>query len=169
MFFKETPELDGDPSFCDLTMDEATRFQMSQWYIRAAHRHQPDHPDFHPCPFHEELAYRAILMNSYVGDVILDPFNGSGTTTFVAAAMGRRFIGIDLGPNYCETARRRIASLEGLTAAEKRAKIDRFTVGLDERADGWGKRKHPKGTGCKRIPKLKPREDDGGAGVPVAA
>ena len=41
---------------------------------------------------------------SYCGDLVLDPFNGAGTTTRVARALGRRFIGIDVSREYCETA-----------------------------------------------------------------
>ncbi|MDD1679649.1 MAG: site-specific DNA-methyltransferase [Methanomicrobiales archaeon] len=40
---------------------------------------------------------------SYRGDIVLDPFNGAGTTTLVAAREGRRFIGIDLSLRYCQT------------------------------------------------------------------
>jgi site-specific DNA-methyltransferase (adenine-specific) len=49
---------------------------------------------------------------SYRGNSILDPFNGAGTTTLVAAKLGRKFIGIDLSPEYCQMA---LARLEGLS------------------------------------------------------
>ena len=48
---------------------------------------------------------------SYRNDIVLDPFNGTGTTTLVAAKNGRRFIGIDISDQYCNTARRRLDSL----------------------------------------------------------
>ncbi|MDD1666026.1 MAG: site-specific DNA-methyltransferase, partial [Methanomicrobiales archaeon] len=44
------------------------------------------------------------------GDLVLDPFNGAGTTTRVARALGRRFIGIDVSREYCETALARTLS-----------------------------------------------------------
>jgi len=50
---------------------------------------------------------------SYRGDLVLDPFNGAGTTTRVARALGRRFIGIDLSREYCETALARTFPLGG--------------------------------------------------------
>jgi DNA modification methylase len=45
---------------------------------------------------------------SYRGDVVLDPFNGVGTTTLVAWRLGRRYIGIDISERYCEIARERL-------------------------------------------------------------
>jgi len=42
-------------------------------------------------------------------DIVLDPFNGVGTTTVVAHSLGRRYIGIDISEKYCDIARKRIA------------------------------------------------------------
>ncbi len=68
----------------------------------------------HPAMFPEELVMRVIKLFSYVGDVVLDPFNGAGTTTAVAKKLGRRFLGIDISPEYCEIARQRlVATLSG--------------------------------------------------------
>jgi len=63
----------------------------------------------HPASFPEKLARDHILSWSNEGDIVLDPFNGSGTTTKMARAMGRRFIGIDVNEGYCEIARKRLA------------------------------------------------------------
>lgn len=57
----------------------------------------------------QEIAKRCILSGSRAGDVVLDPFAGSGTSGVVALRHGRRFIGIELHPDYVEMARRRIA------------------------------------------------------------
>ena len=62
----------------------------------------------HPAPFPEELAKRCIKMHSYVGALILDPFNGSGTTTKVANSLGRKYIGFDITEEYCNIAKDRI-------------------------------------------------------------
>jgi site-specific DNA-methyltransferase (adenine-specific)/modification methylase len=59
----------------------------------------------------EALLYRVILAASDPGDVVLDPFFGTGTTGAVAKKLGRRYIGIELDPTYIEVARERIASL----------------------------------------------------------
>jgi site-specific DNA-methyltransferase (adenine-specific) len=58
----------------------------------------------HPAPFPKELPYRCIQLYSYSGDVILDPFCGSGTTCIVAKETKRRFIGIDIDEKYVELA-----------------------------------------------------------------
>ena len=63
----------------------------------------------HPAQFPEKLARDHILSWSNEGDIVLDPFNGSGTTTKMARLMGRRFIGVEVNPDYCEIARRRLA------------------------------------------------------------
>ena len=63
----------------------------------------------HPASFPEALSRDHILSWSNEGDIVLDPFNGSGTTTKMARAMGRRFIGIEINPEYCEIARKRLA------------------------------------------------------------
>ena len=62
----------------------------------------------HPAPFPEALANDHILSWSNEGDIVLDPFMGSGTTGFVANKLGRHYIGIELNPEYVEMARRRI-------------------------------------------------------------
>ena len=62
----------------------------------------------HPAIFPESLARDHILSWSNEGDVVLDPFNGSGTTTKMARAMGRRWLGIEVNPDYCEIARKRM-------------------------------------------------------------
>lgn len=62
----------------------------------------------HPAPYPEEIAERLIRMFSFVGDTVLDPFLGTGTTTVAAAKWGRNSIGVEIDPNYFEMAERRI-------------------------------------------------------------
>ncbi|MCB9853943.1 MAG: site-specific DNA-methyltransferase [Phycisphaerales bacterium] len=62
----------------------------------------------HPAPYPEELAERLIRMFSFVGDVVLDPFLGTGTTSVSAAKWGRNSIGIELDPVYFKQATRRV-------------------------------------------------------------
>jgi DNA modification methylase len=57
----------------------------------------------------EALVEPCILAGSSVGDTVLDPFAGSGTVGVVALRHGRRFIGIELNPEYAQMARRRVA------------------------------------------------------------
>tara|TARA_B100001564_G_scaffold221013_1_gene186219 strand:- start:7044 stop:8000 length:957 start_codon:yes stop_codon:yes gene_type:complete len=72
----------------------------------------------HPAPFPVELPKRCIEMYSFVGDVVLDPFNGSGSTCVAAKATGRTYVGVDLSPDYCEIAEQRIQSTEVWVAPE---------------------------------------------------
>lgn len=65
----------------------------------------------HPAPFPESLARDHIISWSNEGDLILDPFLGSGTTGVAAKKLNRHFIGIELNPNYVEMATRRINSI----------------------------------------------------------
>lgn len=68
----------------------------------------------HPAPFPEKLPARLIRMfsygafNSFEGDIILDPFVGTGTTCVVAKKMNRRFIGIDISASYIEHAKSKL-------------------------------------------------------------
>jgi site-specific DNA-methyltransferase (adenine-specific) len=64
----------------------------------------------HPAPFPVALARRVIQLYSYVDDVVLDPFAGSGTTCVAAASTGRHYVGYELSPDYCALARKRIAT-----------------------------------------------------------
>jgi len=65
-------------------------------------------PEAHFATFPEELPRRCILATTKEGDLVLDPFIGSGTTAVAAMKLGRRCIGIDLSETYCEMARKRI-------------------------------------------------------------
>jgi DNA modification methylase len=62
----------------------------------------------HPAPFHPEIPRRCALALSAPGDVVLDPFSGTGTTAWVARLLGRRAIGIDRSRMYLLKSRRRL-------------------------------------------------------------
>jgi DNA modification methylase len=62
----------------------------------------------HPAPFPYELAERLIRMFSFVGDTVLDPFLGTGTTTFAAMRCGRNSIGCEIDKRYLAYARKRL-------------------------------------------------------------
>jgi len=63
----------------------------------------------HPAPFPIELPYRLIQLYTFKGDVILDPFMGSGTTAIAALKADRKYIGYDIDPAYVKQAEERIA------------------------------------------------------------
>lgn len=62
----------------------------------------------HPARFPERLAEFFIKAGSDPGDIVLDPFSGSGTCAVVAQRLGRRWIGIDINEDYCDLSRRRM-------------------------------------------------------------
>lgn len=64
----------------------------------------------HPTQKPEALLYRVLLACTNPGDVVLDPFFGTGTTGAVAKRLGRHWIGIEREPGYCDVARERIAA-----------------------------------------------------------
>jgi DNA modification methylase len=68
----------------------------------------------HPAPFPLELAYRLIRMFSFYGDTVLDPFCGTGTTMLAAMKTNRNSIGIEIDPEYCKIALKKIRD-EGRT------------------------------------------------------
>lgn len=67
------------------------------------------HRDPHPCQLPVHLLERLLLMSTDEGDVILDPFMGTGTTAVAAARLGRHVIGIDIDPQYVEITQRKLA------------------------------------------------------------
>ncbi|WP_149093412.1 DNA-methyltransferase [Paenibacillus terrae] len=65
----------------------------------------------HPAPFPEQLAYDHIVSWSNPGDMVFDPFGGSGTTAKMCALSGRLYISVDISEEYCEIARKRVEGL----------------------------------------------------------
>ena len=65
----------------------------------------------HPAPFPEKLAHDHILSWSNEGDIVLDPFMGSGTTGKMAKINNRNFIGIEISGEYFEIAKERIEEI----------------------------------------------------------
>lgn len=75
----------------------------------------------HPAPFPTALAERLIRLFSYKGEVVLDPFMGSGSTAVAAVQCGRHFVGYETEPTYVELCRRRVeAAVEQLNNSPER-------------------------------------------------
>jgi modification methylase len=68
----------------------------------------------HPTQKPEALLHRVLLASTHAGDLVLDPFFGTGTTGAVAKRLGRRWLGIERDPGYAEAARERIARVRPL-------------------------------------------------------
>lgn len=66
----------------------------------------------HPAPFPVELPHRCIQLFTYAGDVVLDPFAGSGTTCLAAKQDGRDYIGYEINADYCRLAEARLGNEE---------------------------------------------------------
>jgi len=62
----------------------------------------------HPAPFPVELPYRLIQLYSFKGDVVLDPFMGSGQTALACLKTGRFYIGYEINEDYVRLAEKRI-------------------------------------------------------------
>ena len=67
----------------------------------------------HPAPYPLELATRLVRMFSFVGDTVLDPFLGTGTTSVAAARTGRHSVGVEVDAEYLQMARRRFLDETG--------------------------------------------------------
>ncbi len=96
-----------DKGESDIGRDEFLEATTSVWRIPPESARRVGHP----APFPVALAERVIRLYSYVGDVVLDPFAGSGTTLVAAARNRRRWVGYDIVPEYCQLAEQRLANL----------------------------------------------------------
>ena len=103
----------------------------ADWYLPLAtgkERIKSNGTKAHPTQKPESLLYRVMISSSNVGDVILDPFFGSGTTGAVAKKLGRNYIGIERDKKYVKVAQKRIDAVEKspaevLTLPEKRNQV----------------------------------------------
>ncbi len=93
-----------DKGVSDVERDEFMASTLSVWDIRAEYAKRVGHP----APFPVELAKRVIHLYSYVDDVVLDPFVGSGTTCVAALQTKRHYVGYEVDADYCALAQKRI-------------------------------------------------------------
>ena len=109
VFCKGNLKKPGKSANADIDADSFKEWVMARWSIAPERRMR----EFgHPAMFPEELARRVMLLFSFRGDTVLDPFNGVGTTSVAARRNGRSFLGIDIAPEYCATAETRLASTQ---------------------------------------------------------
>jgi DNA modification methylase len=134
VFCKGDLKHSGNKENIDITGNEFKTWVDAKWSV-APERNMKDYG--HPAMFPPELAYRALKLFSYQGDVILDPFNGAGTTTLVAERTGRKYIGIDISEEYCKIAEDRL----------KNETLKNFSNELDEKLKILGKDKSLKERG----------------------
>ena len=103
-------KIDGKPKDCDET--ESGNFRITYpsnfWDdISIPFWSMPENTD-HPTQKPEKLIAKLILASSRPGDIVLDPFVGSGTTCVVAKKLGRHYLGIEIDEEYCLWAAKRV-------------------------------------------------------------
>ena len=105
VFCKGSLKKVGNPQDADIHPDDFKKWVYAKWSI-APERHMREYG--HPAMFPLELPKRVLQLFSYRGDVVLDPFNGIGTTCLAAKQLHRQYLGIDISKEYCEAARDRL-------------------------------------------------------------
>ena len=98
----------GDKNNIDINPEEFKNSVIAKWSI-APERDMKKYN--HPAMFPEKLVEKVLKLFSFKDDIVLDPFNGVGTTSYVAKKYGRKFLGIDISKEYCNTASKRLEKL----------------------------------------------------------
>lgn len=88
----------------DITKDEFFKWTNGMWNFSGESKKKIGHP----APFPVELPKRCIKLFSYVGDIVLDPFAGSGTTIIASKMLGRKSLGVEISREFCKLACQRI-------------------------------------------------------------
>jgi DNA modification methylase len=107
-FNRKKPDRKADT----ISRDEFLEFTKSVWTFPAESARRIGHP----APFPVELPYRLIQLFTFEGDLVLDPFCGSGTTCLAALKTGRHYIGYDKRADYVKLAEERIKGYLGLSS-----------------------------------------------------
>jgi site-specific DNA-methyltransferase (adenine-specific) len=92
----------------DISRDEFLAWTLGVWTFAGANPRRVGHP----APFPEELPKRLIKLYSYPGDLVLDPFAGSGTTLVAAKRLGRTSVGVEINPAFCDLSTRKLQAVE---------------------------------------------------------
>lgn len=116
IFCKNSLKKEGDKNNIDIEAEEFKKWVYGKWSI-APERNMKKYK--HDAMFPEELVKRLLKLFSYKNDIVLDPFNGAGTTTKVAKQLNRKFIGIDISEEYCKTAEDRLNDCFNISKKEK--------------------------------------------------
>lgn len=104
VFSKGSMRREGKDMESTVARDEFLEYTKSVWSFPTESAKRVGHP----APFPEELPYRLIQLYTFEGDVVLDPFCGSGTTCIAALKTGRHYVGFDINEDYVKLARERI-------------------------------------------------------------
>lgn len=118
----------GKPEIPEQDVKDASILTIDEWqsYFNTHWSFSGDRQDKHIAVFPEELPYRLIRMFSYCGDIVLDPFMGSGTTALAALKNGRSAVGYELNPEFFKFYGDKVLSKfpHGLVQFEKIQEVD---------------------------------------------
>ncbi|MBD3290827.1 site-specific DNA-methyltransferase [candidate division KSB1 bacterium] len=103
-----------DKGISDISREEFMESTLSVWSVAPESARRVGHP----APFPVELAARVIRLYSYVNDVVLDPFAGSGSTCVAAAMNNRHYVGFEIDETYCANCRDRLDKLSEQATGE---------------------------------------------------
>jgi len=120
VFSKGSIRHNGKSENADINEYEFKKWTKARWIIAPEQRMK----EFdHPATFPEKLVTRILKLFSFEGDVVLDPFNGAGTTTKVAKELNRRYIGIDISEEYTRKAKERTELAMKKSRASRQVKM----------------------------------------------
>lgn len=167
----------GKPPKFDPEVKEANRLTRSEWLdltqqVWFMYPEDVKREAGHPAPFPKKLPGRLLRLYTFgeygcfPGEIVVDPFVGTGTTCAVAKSMGRRWIGIDLSARYLETAARNIDSAPPfdpllIVGRPKYPTKDELRKLLEEGAESAGSeavKKHKRRTYGRSVPLLEPSQ-----------
>jgi len=107
VFYKDSWKKTSGTRESDITRDEFMAWTNGLWTFNGESKKKIGHP----APFPVELPLRCMKLFTYVGDTVLDPFMGSGSTLVAAILCGRKGIGIEIDSGYCAIAQDRLADV----------------------------------------------------------
>ncbi len=108
IFCKGSLKHEGDSNLIDINDEEFKKWVYAKWDIPPENNMKKYG---HPAMFPEALVERVLKLFSYKKDIVLDPFNGVGTTTAVAKRLSRYYVGIDISEEYCKKAEKRLEDI----------------------------------------------------------
>ena len=110
VFSKDDYKLHSENKISTIAPSEFVEYTKSIWSFPTVSAKR----EKHPCPFPEELPSRLIKLYTHLGDTVLDPFLGSGTTAKMAMALGRKGVGYEIDKSYKPLIDRKIKDVKGV-------------------------------------------------------
>jgi len=112
--FSTCRQANGNMTVMKYETGKTSRIRSNIWKYATGYKHgsTDESAHQHPAIFPEQLAIDHVTSWSNPNDLILDPFCGSGTTCVAAKMLGRKYIGIDISPEYCKLAEMRLKAVD---------------------------------------------------------